>query len=206
MWSLAAVPAAQAKPYPTKAALGEALFSDVNLSLNRTQACATCHAPAAAFIDIRPNALDAAVSLGDNGVDFGTRNAPTLSYVTQTPIFHSLPDGSFAGGFFYDGRATSLEEQAKIPLTSPVEMGLTGSEMLAKRVAENPAYIDAFERLFGSNVFTDSEALLDAVLRIADFAAHHAARLVELDVNPLLVLPQGRGVVAVDALLRLAEA
>jgi acyl-CoA synthetase (NDP forming) len=49
----------------------------------------------------------------------------------------------------------------------------------------------------------DEEALLDAVEAIASFARHHAERLLELDVNPLLVLPRGRGVVAVDALIRM---
>ncbi|HEX6705606.1 MAG TPA: acetate--CoA ligase family protein [Albitalea sp.] len=47
----------------------------------------------------------------------------------------------------------------------------------------------------------DMEALLDAIEAIASFARHHADRLRELDVNPLLVLP--RGVVAVDALIRM---
>jgi len=45
--------------------------------------------------------------------------------------------------------------------------------------------------------------LLDAVLAIAAYAQAHADTLVELDVNPLLVLPQGKGVLAVDALIRL---
>lgn len=51
----------------------------------------------------------------------------------------------------------------------------------------------------------DVEALIDAVLAVARFAEAHAERLVEVDVNPVLVLPTGQGVVAVDALLRLAE-
>jgi succinyl-CoA synthetase beta subunit len=37
------------------------------------------------------------------------------------------------------------------------------------------------------------------------YAVAHADRLLELDVNPLLVLPVGRGVLAVDALIRLAD-
>ena len=49
----------------------------------------------------------------------------------------------------------------------------------------------------------DVDALVDAVLAVAAYAQAHAAQLVELDVNPLLVLPQGRGVLAVDALIRL---
>ncbi len=51
----------------------------------------------------------------------------------------------------------------------------------------------------------DVEALLDAVQAILAFATAHADRLLELDVNPLLVLPLGRGVLAVDALIRLAD-
>jgi acyl-CoA synthetase (NDP forming) len=49
----------------------------------------------------------------------------------------------------------------------------------------------------------DTEALLDAVMAVVAFAQANAAHLLELDVNPLLVLPQGRGVLAVDALIRL---
>jgi acetyl-CoA synthetase len=51
----------------------------------------------------------------------------------------------------------------------------------------------------------DVEALLDAVQAIVAYAVAHADRLLELDVNPLLVLPVGRGVLAVDALIRLAD-
>jgi acetyl-CoA synthetase len=49
----------------------------------------------------------------------------------------------------------------------------------------------------------DLEAVVSAVEAIARFATDHADRLVEIEVNPLLVLPQGA--VAVDALIRLAD-
>ena len=49
----------------------------------------------------------------------------------------------------------------------------------------------------------DVDALLDAVMAVADYAQANADQLVELDVNPVLVLPEGRGVLAVDALIRL---
>ncbi|HWQ13496.1 MAG TPA: acetate--CoA ligase family protein [Roseiflexaceae bacterium] len=49
----------------------------------------------------------------------------------------------------------------------------------------------------------DLEAAVDAVLAVARYAEAEAGRLLELDVNPLLVLPEGRGAVAVDALIRL---
>jgi acyl-CoA synthetase (NDP forming) len=50
----------------------------------------------------------------------------------------------------------------------------------------------------------DVPALLDAVMAVQACALAESARLMELDVNPLLVLPPGQGVVAVDAVLRLA--
>ena len=51
----------------------------------------------------------------------------------------------------------------------------------------------------------DVEALLDAVLALAAYAQADAVRLQELDVNPVLVLPQGQGVLAVDALVRMTS-
>jgi succinyl-CoA synthetase beta subunit len=51
----------------------------------------------------------------------------------------------------------------------------------------------------------DFAALVDAVERIGSFANAHADRLIELDINPLFVRPQGLGVVAADALLRWIE-
>jgi acetyl-CoA synthetase len=49
----------------------------------------------------------------------------------------------------------------------------------------------------------DVAALVDAVVAIAAYAQAHASDLLELDVNPILVLPLGQGVVAVDALIHL---
>ena len=49
----------------------------------------------------------------------------------------------------------------------------------------------------------DIEALIDASLSVAGYAEANASRLVELDVNPVIVRPAGRGVLAVDALIRL---
>ena len=51
----------------------------------------------------------------------------------------------------------------------------------------------------------DIDAAVAAIIRIADFAIAHRAGLQELDVNPLAVLEQGRGAVALDALIRLTE-
>jgi acetate---CoA ligase (ADP-forming) len=51
----------------------------------------------------------------------------------------------------------------------------------------------------------DREAVLDAVMAVAAFAEAHRDRLVELEINPLLVLPQGLGAVAADALIVMSE-
>jgi acyl-CoA synthetase (NDP forming) len=50
----------------------------------------------------------------------------------------------------------------------------------------------------------DLRAAVDAIAAIAGFAEAHRSALVELDVNPLLVRPLGRGAIAVDALVRMA--
>ena len=52
----------------------------------------------------------------------------------------------------------------------------------------------------------DVEALIDAVMAVVNFAQHHAHQLLELDVNPILVMAQGQGVLAVDALIRIQGA
>jgi acetate---CoA ligase (ADP-forming) len=51
----------------------------------------------------------------------------------------------------------------------------------------------------------DVGALIGAVLGVAKYAADNAANLVELDVNPVIVRPQGKGAVAVDTMIRLKK-
>jgi acetyltransferase len=47
----------------------------------------------------------------------------------------------------------------------------------------------------------DVEALTQALVHVSHLAVQLDGRLAELDINPLLVLPAGRGVKAVDALV-----
>lgn len=56
-------------------------------------------------------------------------------------------------------------------------------------------------RGYRGNPVGDMNATIDAVLSVAKFAEDHWESLVELDINPLLVLPEGEGVVAADALI-----
>ncbi len=52
----------------------------------------------------------------------------------------------------------------------------------------------------------DRAATIEAILNVQKFALNHQERLLELDINPLLIRPAGKGVIAVDALLRMAAA
>jgi hypothetical protein len=47
----------------------------------------------------------------------------------------------------------------------------------------------------------DLDALEDALVRVSHFAMHIEGHLAELDINPLMLLPSGQGVKAVDALV-----
>ena len=48
----------------------------------------------------------------------------------------------------------------------------------------------------------DKVALIEAIEAVARYALHSREYLLELDVNPILVLPEGKGVIAVDAFIR----
>jgi len=145
--------------------LGQALFFDTSLSLNRSQACATCHDPERAFSDGRGNGTSGAVSLGDDGISLGDRNTPTATYASLIPDFHKNKTGEFTGGYFLDGRAATMVEQAGLPFINPVEMGMPDAAAVVDRVAENRFYVAALKKLFGETIFTDPEQAFLAVTR-----------------------------------------
>ena len=138
-------------------ALGESLYRDTNLSANGTQACVSCHEPTTGFDD--PNGTD--TSLGDNGSSIGSRNAPTASYTAQIPDSQVvLRRGGGAarpviiGGQFLDGRAESLEEQAKAPFLNPDEMNNASKSDVIDTV-KLASYAGDFEALFGIGILDD---------------------------------------------------
>ena len=47
----------------------------------------------------------------------------------------------------------------------------------------------------------DVQALVDMIVRLSEFAADHAQEIAEIDINPVLVHPEGQGVTVVDALI-----
>lgn len=154
-------PAQEAPPANDAAltALGETLFFDTDLSRNRTQSCGTCHDPAHGFADPRGGP----VSLGDDGVSRGVRNAPSASYAASIPRFGKDAKGNPVGGQFWDGRAATLDEQAGQPLLNPVEMAMPDKASVVARLKEKPAYVEAFRARFGPDVFGDDERAFAAL-------------------------------------------
>lgn len=54
---------------------------------------------------------------------------------------------------------------------------------------------------FSGQPAADVNALVAAMVRLSQFAAQHAGPLAEMDLNPVIVLPQGQGVMALDAVI-----
>lgn len=145
-------------PITSVEALGGELFGDVNLSLHRSQACTSCHSPNLAFTDPRmAPGVGGAVSLGGDAKSLGERNAPTVTYAAHAPEFHINAEGEPIGGFFLDGRAKTLAEQAGGPPLNPLEMGMPDKASVVARLKENPRYIAAFDALFTPGVLDDTE-------------------------------------------------
>ncbi len=112
-----------------KVELGTKLFFDPRLSVDGTVSCNSCHNVMASGSDNRP------VSVGIKG-QLGGRSAPT--------VFNA----AFLSVQFWDGRASSLEEQAKGPLTNPIEMGMPDHDAVVSRVNSIEEYKILFSRAF----------------------------------------------------------
>jgi len=163
---VAAAPVAAAD-LSSREKLGEALFFDVNLSSNRTQACASCHDPAFGFSDPRDNGPEKGgkmASLGANGASVGDRNAPTASYAAFSPTFSFNTKTKVAkGGQFHDGRAATLQDQAAGPPLNPGEMAMASKADVLGRLKEKPEYVAAFSALYGAAALENADRAYDAM-------------------------------------------
>jgi cytochrome c peroxidase/sterol desaturase/sphingolipid hydroxylase (fatty acid hydroxylase superfamily) len=144
--------------------LGRALFFDKNLSLKRTQSCASCHDPIKAFTDPKLNGVSGAASLGDDLHSLGDRNTPTLSYIGETPDFHfDKKMRKYSGGFFWDGRAQSLAQQATQPMSNPIEMAMPDHPAIIDRIKENAFYQSSLIELYGDSLFENTNRSITAI-------------------------------------------
>lgn len=129
--------------------LGRMLFFDPILSADSTMSCSSCHLQAGNFTD------NLAVSKGVDG-NPGRRSSMSLLDVA----FHYT-------GFFWDGRAESLEEQALLPVEDPVELHESWPNVETK-LRRHTNYPLAFRKAFGINHTSEIDRYL-AAKAIAQF-------------------------------------
>jgi cytochrome c peroxidase len=125
---------------PQKTALGMALFFDPRLSGSGAISCASCHNPALEWQD------GLAKGIGHRGTQLG-RHTPTII------------DAAWAEPLFWDGRAATLEDQAKGPLAAPAEMNMPHSDVI-KRIKSITGYGQQFAAVFpGHDIDIDAVAM-----------------------------------------------
>jgi cytochrome c peroxidase len=130
-----------------KVELGKKLYFDPRLSQTGTVSCNTCHNVMEGGDDGRPT------SMGVHG-RIGPRNAPTVW------------NAAYMSTQFWDGRADTLEEQAKGPLLAHPEMGMESHADVMERIKQIPGYVAEFKSVFGSD---DAVNIDNAVKAIAAF-------------------------------------
>jgi len=119
-----------------RVALGRKLYFDTRLSTDGSVACASCHAPSHGFADPRGK-----TSPGVGGA-LGTRNAPTVL------------NAAFLATQFWDGRAPTLEAQAVLPLTNPIEHGFADSGAVVAKLEALGDYGPIFASAFGDSAIS----------------------------------------------------
>lgn len=141
------------EPRPDQVQLGDRLFRDKRLSSDGTVACSTCHDPDKGFVDGKT------VSEGV-GKQKGQRNSPTVL------------NAMFNATQFWDGRAASLEEQARLPIINPIEMGMKDGAAVEGKLREIPEYRDAFQKVFGRAIEYDDVAAAIAAFERTQYSGN----------------------------------
>ncbi|MEW6324556.1 MAG: cytochrome-c peroxidase [Nitrospirota bacterium] len=112
-----------------KIALGKMLYFEPRLSKGGSISCNSCHNLATGGVDNLPTSPGHLAQLGG-------RNSPTVLNAGLQFVQ------------FWDGRAPSLEEQAKGPILNPVEMAMPDEESVLARLRAIPEYAERFRRAF----------------------------------------------------------
>ena len=151
---------------PPLVALGRRLFFERGLSEPAGTSCASCHDPVHAFSG--NHGSNTGVARGSRAGHFARRNTPSVLYLKYVPRFHYYQDEdalqpSAFGGFFWDGRADSIAELIKQPLTNPDEMNNHDARAIVRKLRAG-GYAGGFRDLLG--VPLDDPALdVDAAVR-----------------------------------------
>lgn len=142
--------------------LGSEIYFDTNLSNPPGQSCASCHLPTTGFADPDHHSP---TSQGAVPGRFGSRNAPTAAYMQfATPFRFDPRHGGhpYLGGLFWDGRVSSLEDQAKLPLLNPVEMNNPDKASVVNKIRQS-SYAHLFRKVFGDTAFDDVDTAYDSM-------------------------------------------
>jgi cytochrome c peroxidase len=135
------------------ATLGAKIFADASLSASGRQSCQSCHDFASGLA--APNAL--AVQPGGAGLELaGLRSSPSIAYLRTEFPFRIDPDDGPMGGFFWDGRQSTLAMQATEPFLNPREMAMPDHASVVAKLAQAP-YAAEFKSVYGDQVFDDVE-------------------------------------------------
>jgi len=162
-----------------KEKLGKVIFFDENLSVNKNQSCATCHAPQVGWTGPHSTINEAgSVYEGSVAGKFGDRKPPSSAYATQSPILHVDKKGLFLGGNFWDGRATGEKlgnpaaDQAQGPFLNPVEQALASPDDVVSHVCYHSDYKRLFRQVWGPRICNDVDLAYDKIaLSIAAYEA-----------------------------------
>ncbi|MFN8236566.1 MAG: cytochrome c peroxidase [Chitinophagales bacterium] len=139
------------------ALVGKLMFFDKNLSEPAGTSCATCHSPMSGFSDPRHTAF----SVGSRN-EPGMRNAPSISYMGFAPNRkEELVRGVMeeVGGFFWDGRAEFLNEQALFPLINVHEMNNASFAKVSEKL-KHASYYHRLEKIFGKEAFQKPDLIV----------------------------------------------
>jgi cytochrome c peroxidase len=153
--------------------LGKRLYFDTNLSNPPGQACASCHAPGAAFAG-PTSAINelGGIYPGAVHVRAGNRRAPTAAYAGDSPPLHYDAGHGWIGGMFWDGRATGwvlgdpLAEQAMGPFLNPLEHNMPQMRLVVRRIALSD-YADLFRQVWGPDSLDPVKDVAGSYERIA---------------------------------------
>nr|WP_205964627.1 cytochrome c peroxidase [Ramlibacter agri] len=137
--------------------LGRQIFHDPSLSASGRMSCASCHDQA--FGHGSP--FDTPVAMGGPNLDQpGVRNPPALGYLRFNTSFGFAADGTPTGGFFWDGRAATLQDQAREPFLNPIEMANPDTAAVVAKLAAAP-YAAQFRQVFGDAILNTPDVAFD---------------------------------------------
>jgi len=146
------------KDTPARVKLGRALFFEKKLSVNNSQSCNSCHA-----VDRNLGGVDNQPTSPGAFGKRGGRNSPTVL------------NAGFHIAQFWDGRAATLEDQAKGPVLNPGEMAMPSDKAVIERLEGDRKYVKAFKAAFPEDTkpitydnFARAVAAFERTLRTQD--------------------------------------